>query len=297
MRITNVRLNEEMIEKLDRIASSMLISRSEVIRNAVGLYIKLIENLGVQLRTSAILLNEIKCRKIRGSVVLDLGNNTGITISSFSYGGVGEKPGDSVGAEYKTVGEIIARQALIEMLSKNITPYSLIVNFTCDMDSGIKMLRGITEIFQDWIDGDRIFVTGSEESIKTVQSGVSLSAVGVATIEDLGSRARSGEKIWLVGEPIMGEELLRKTSVISLSTVKELSDMRKDGRVGDIVPVRSDGVIRAVEYLADFSGNKVIYLNDEPADTGCPSTALVVSSDRDLDRIIREKVQLIGKLV
>ncbi len=298
MRITNVRLRDDMIEKLDRIASSMLISRSEVIRNAVGLYIKLIENLGNQLRTSTILLNEIRCRKIRGSIVLDLGNNTAITISSFSYGGAGEKSGDSIKAEYRTVGEIIARQALTEMLSRNITPHTLIANFTCEIESGMKILQGITETFNGWVDGDRIFVTGSEESIKTIQTGISLSAVGVASIEDLDSRAKSGERIWLIGEPILGEDLLKKSFPLSLKTIKRLSDMRKMGEVGDIITVRSDGVRRAIEYLADFSGNRVIYLTDDFPDTGCPSTALIASSKLDLQSLFNEEnVQLIGELV
>jgi len=298
MRITNVRLRDDMVEKLDRIASSMLISRSELIRNAVGLYIKLIENLGTQLRTSTILLNEIRCRKIRGSIVLDLGNNTAITISSFSYGGAGEKPGDSIRAEYRTVGEIIARQALTEMLSRNIAPHTLIANFTCDIESGMKMLQGIAGIFKGWVDGDRIFVTGSEESLETIQTGISLSAVGVASVEDLESRAKSGERLWLIGEPILGEDLLKKSFPLSLKTIKRLSDMRKMGEVGDIITVRSDGVRRAIEYLADFSGNRVIYLTDDFPDTGCPSTALIASSKLDLQSLFNdENVQLIGELV
>lgn len=292
MRITNVRLPEEMVEKLDRIASSMLMSRSEVIRHAISMYMILIEHLGEYVRPSTLLFRDLRVRKDRNSVIFDMGNNMAITIHSFSYGGIGEKELDSVKAGYDLVGEVISRQAIVEALSRNITPVSAIINFTCDLADGKKMLRPMYRNFEKvGVGGNRVYVTSSEELSGTVQSGVSLSLVGAGEPDFLENRAKSGDAVLYVGEPVHGMELVQSLEkIISIETIQKLAGYRREGIVNEIVPVKSDGLNGALSYLASSSGNQLVI--ERPVtgmEKGGPATSLLIScKEKYEDRIKRE---------
>src|SRR4030042_2080219 len=98
MEIINVRLPDKIISNIDKLAKKHNLTRSEVMRQALTIYLHLTENVGTMLRP---LVFQIKPAQItysrRGDVsILKIPTGHAIVVGSTSSGGIGPKQMDAV---------------------------------------------------------------------------------------------------------------------------------------------------------------------------------------------------------
>src|SRR4030067_2641913 len=115
MEIINVRLPDKLTSDIDRLAKKHDLTRSEVMRQALTIYLHLTENVGTMLRP---LVFQIKPAQItytrRGDVsILKIPTGHAIVAGSTSSGAVGSKEMDKVKGEGRGLGKFLARGALM----------------------------------------------------------------------------------------------------------------------------------------------------------------------------------------
>ena len=98
MRIINVRLPDKITSDLDKLAKKHSLSRSEVMRQALTIYLHLVENVGTMLRP---IVFQVKPAQIsytrRGDVsIIKIPTGHAIVSGSTSSGAVGPKQMDKV---------------------------------------------------------------------------------------------------------------------------------------------------------------------------------------------------------
>lgn len=101
LKVTNVRLSNKIITEIDTLAKKHGLSRSEVIRQSLVVYLHLVENVGTMLRPIAFRIKPVQIAYLRrGDVsILKIPTGHAIVIGSTSSGGVGPKPMDEVKVE------------------------------------------------------------------------------------------------------------------------------------------------------------------------------------------------------
>ncbi|WP_456329280.1 ribbon-helix-helix protein, CopG family [Archaeoglobus sp.] len=72
MKLVSLRLENELVEKLDEVARKTLQSRSEIIRSSIALYLSLLENIGFYFKPSLPIRNADVYEE-RNAVNIDLG--------------------------------------------------------------------------------------------------------------------------------------------------------------------------------------------------------------------------------
>jgi ribosomal protein S8 len=111
--IINVRLPDKVLEDVDRLAKKHSLTRSEVMRQALTIYLHLIENVGTMLRPIAFQVKPAQISYTRHGDVSILKMPTGhaIVTGSTSSGAVGPKEFDKVKVDGKFLGKFLARVA------------------------------------------------------------------------------------------------------------------------------------------------------------------------------------------
>src|SRR3972149_4912246 len=110
LKVINVRLSGKVVSDIDKLAAKHDLSRSEVIRQALVVYLHIIENVGTILRPITF---QVKPAKIdyarRGDVtILKVPTGHAIVVGSTSSGGVGPKTMDEIKVDGPTLGKFLA---------------------------------------------------------------------------------------------------------------------------------------------------------------------------------------------
>lgn len=269
MRIVNLRLDERIVERIDEISSKLLISRSEVIRQALTLYISLIENIGFYFKPS-VFSPKLDIYEERNSIHVDLGNNLSLSVFSVVYGGIGEKKGDWLKARIERVAEIMAYQIEVESICRFIEPLAVEVSTGNELDYGMRFYRKFRDVFRG-----RVVFADSEDIARTDQSFFSAVVIGVRDMR-VKNVPKRGDRLFLYGRVMSGEELL-KNDPPDISIFRELAEMVKDGMASSIMPVKGDGLRNACIYAASVAGGRLRMKVD--VDGGCPATAVIVTAE------------------
>src|SRR3972149_7676013 len=120
LKVTNVRLSNKVISDIDKLAKKHDLTRSEVIRQALVVYLHLVENVGTMLRpvTFRVKPVQIACLR-RGDVsVLNIPTGHSIIVGSTSSGAIGSKPKDELKVDNRVLGKFLARVALMDVIAK-----------------------------------------------------------------------------------------------------------------------------------------------------------------------------------
>lgn len=268
MRVVNLRLDESVIEKIDGISSRLLISRSEVIRQALTLYLSLIENIGFYFKPS-IFQPELEIYEERNSLSVDLGNNLSLTVFSIAYGGIGELESDWLRAKIPRVAEIMAHQVKVESLCRFTQPLAIQVSTGNNLDYSLRFYREFSKRLDS-----RVVLAESENIAETKQSFFSATVIGVRDMK-IKNVPRRGDRIFLYGKVASGRRILDE-ELPDLSEIKRLVDEVRDGKISSIFPVKGDGVHNTCLYAASIAGGRLRV--KERVDGGCPATAIIVTS-------------------
>ncbi len=268
MKIVNLRLNNELVERIDRIASKMLVSRSEVIRQALTLYLSLIDNLGYYFKPSVI-SPELEVYEERNSISLDLGNYLSLTIFSVVYGGIGEKKTDWLKAGLERVAEIMAWQIRVESLCRFMKPLAVKISTGNDLDYSVRFYRNFTRFFKG-----RAILAENEDIGRTDQS---FFVSTVAGLRDMRTKniPKRGDRIYLYGRIMSGDELLSE-DLPDIKVFEKLASMVSEGEVSSIFPVKGDGLKNACLYASSIAGGRLRMVRE--IDGSCPATAVIVTS-------------------
>jgi hypothetical protein len=214
-----------------------------------------------------------------------------IILSCDSTGGIGRKPGDSLQVDPFLVGRYGARVTLMEILSVGAHPLVLINTLCVEMHpTGQRIVEGIQKEA-----GDMAIITGSsEENMKTIQTGMGITAMGVAQSLKI-NMCRQGEYIAALGTPSVGTHVLAcEHEFLTLHDVKRL---RQVSYIGDIIPVGSQGIRRETYHL----GSIHFFENPLDMDTSCgPSTVVLVTLPAenidDLRSEVCQPLHIIGEI-
>jgi hypothetical protein len=309
MKVTNVRLSEKILSDSDRLAKKYGLNRSEVIRQALTMYLHLVENVGTMLRPIAF---QVKPAQIaytrRGDVaILKIPTGHAIVVGSTSTGAVGPKAMDKVKADGKTLGKFLARVALMDVAATGAYPILLSATLGVEKDpTGVEILAGIKrEASLLGLDTSQVLLENTEENFETVQTGVGLTVVGFANEEELRiGKTLPGDLLVAIGKPRVGGEVLvaeAKGEVADLRNVVWLSQKKY---VHDIAPVGTYGVAYEARMMAYAVGRQLKLAEKAPLDlekSAGPATVVLVTMDpakyEDLAALVGKPTGVIGEVL
>ncbi|AIY89208.1 ribbon-helix-helix domain-containing protein [Geoglobus acetivorans] len=268
MKVVNLRLDESIVDRLDEISSKLLISRSELIRQAITIYLSLIENIGFYFKPS-LLAPKLDVYAERNAISVDLGNNVSLAVFSVAYGGIGRKEGDWLRVDVERVAEIMAYQIEVESLCRFSKPLAILLFSGNELEYALEFYRSFRKKVRE-----RVVLTDSEDFAETVQSFFGAAVIGLRDMSVKNVPER-GDKIFLYGKILSGGELVGG-ELPDTALFRKLAELVSEGRANSIFPVKGDGVREACLYAASVAGGKLNIADTE--DRGCPATAVIVTA-------------------
>ncbi|RZN69195.1 MAG: CopG family transcriptional regulator [Candidatus Methanolliviera hydrocarbonicum] len=301
MQPLNVRVPEKIIERLDAISKRNGISRSEIIRSSLIVYLNLLENLGefVSLRDLKLFPRDIRSERFRDTSILHL-KDLCVVISSTSSGAIGSKDEDIIKIDERELGRIMARCAIIKIISLGAHPALLVSNLSVEYHPmGARIFEGI--FLEAKRAGVKDIVEGhTEENFKTQQTALSIVGVGITDEKNLKfGVSRRGDLIFVLGDPKVGYEVVG-SEMIGIEDVKRV---RKLHYVHDIIPVGRRGIKHQLYEFRGQFGHKIELNDDIGIDiekSAGPSTSILISLDKRYTEDFQRKIkrgELIGKIL
>jgi hypothetical protein len=192
--------------------------------------------------------------RVRDLVLMRAGA-VALVVACDSNASIGAKPADVLAQDPGETGYSAAKVPLMEVLAAGARPVLLVNNLCCEMEpSGRGLLEGIRRLLADA--GLDLVVTGSDETnMPTVQTGIGVTVLGVAAVDDLRcGRAQPGDVVWCVGEPRDGRRLPFVDGAAGLTGPREVRAALATPGVHEVLPVGSRGVRYEAVQLADAAG-------------------------------------------
>ena len=189
LKVTNVRISDKILADADKLAKKHGLNRSEIIRQALTVYLHLVENVGTMLRPIAF---QVKPSQIsymrRGDVsILKIPTGHAIVVGSTSSGGVGPKVMDTLKVQGRVVGKFLARVALMDVAATGAFPLLLSVTLGVEKEpTGREILEGIRgEAMILGLEPNQVLMENTEDNFATTQTGAGLTVVGFANEDEL----------------------------------------------------------------------------------------------------------------
>ncbi len=309
MDIVNVRLPDKVVSDLDKLAKKYSLSRSEVMRQALTVYLHLIENVGTMLRP---IVFQVKPAQItytrRGDVsILRVPTGHAIVAGSTSSGAVGPKIMDKVKVEGRVLGKFLARVALMDVTATGAFPLLLSVTLGVEKEpTGNEILEGIRrEARSIGLDPNQVLMENTEDNFETVQTGVGLTVVGFANEDELRlGKTSPGDLIIAIGKPKVGDEVISAEAKGEIADLKNVTQLSQKKYVHDIAPVGTLGIANEARMMAYGVGRQLKLAEVQGVDlnkSAGPATVVLVTIDRekldDLTALIRKPINVVGEIL
>jgi selenophosphate synthetase-related protein len=309
MDIINVRLPDKVVSDLDKLAKKHSLSRSEVMRQALTVYLHLIENVGTMLRP---IVFQVKPAQItytrRGDVsILKVPTGHAIVAGSTSSGAVGPKIMDKVKVEGRVLGKFLARVALMDVTATGAFPLLLSVTLGVEKEpTGNEILEGIRrEARSIGLDPNQVLMENTEDNFETVQTGAGLTVVGFANEDELRlGKTSPGDLIVAIGKPKVGDEVISAEAKGELADLKNVTQLSQKKYVHDIAPVGTLGIANEARMMAYGVGRQLKLVEVQGIDlnkSAGPATVVLVTVDRekleDLTALIRKPINVVGEIL
>jgi selenophosphate synthetase-related protein len=308
LKVTNVRLSDKILSDVDALAKKHGLNRSEVIRQALTVYLHLVENVGTMLRPIAF---QVKPAQIvysrRGDVtILKVPTGHAIVVGSTSSGAVGPKFMDKVKVEGRVLGKFLARVALMDVTATGAFPVMLSVTLGVEKEpTGREILDGIRrEADVLGLEANQVLMENTEENFETVQTGAGLTVVGFANDEDLRlGKTVPGDLLVAVGKPKVGSEVISAEGRGEIADLRNVTWLSQKKYVHDIVPVGTFGIASEARMMAYAVGRQLKLVEKTPVDlekSAGPATVVLVTMDADrfeeMASVIRKPTAIIGEI-
>jgi hypothetical protein len=309
LNVINVRLPEKVVNNLDTLAKRHDLTRSEVIRQALIVYMHFVENVGTLLRPTVFQVKPAQIGYItRGDVsVMTLPTGHSIVVGSSSSGGVGPKQQDSLKIGGKVVGKFLARVACMDVAATGAFPISVSVTLSVEKDpTGNEVIQGInSEIRTLGLEPNQVLKANTEDNFETTQTGAGITVVGLANENDLRiAKTRPNDLIVAIGEPKVGNEVIPAEARNEIANLNDVSALARKDFVHDIVPVGSFGIINEAQTLAYSIGRQLrIYENTglDLTKSAGPATVVLATLDKEklgeLEYFIHKPINVVGEIL
>ena len=309
MEIINVRLPDKIVFDLDTLAKKHNLTRSEVMRQALTLYLHLIENVGVMLRP---IIFEVKPAQIsytrRGDVsILKVPTGHAIVAGSTSSGAVGPKIMDKIKVEGRILGKFLARVALMDVIATGAFPLLLSVTLGVEKEpTGNEILEGIRrETRNAGLDPNQVIMENTEDNFETVQTGAGLTVIGFANEDELRlGKTKPGDLVAAIGKPKVGDEVILAEAKGEIADLKNINQLVQKKYVHDIAPVGTFGIANEAKMMAYGVGRQLKLAEVSGLDfdkSAGPATVVLVTVDKekleDLISLIRKPVNVVGEIL
>ena len=309
MDVVNVRLPSKVVKDLEKLAKRHDLSRSEVIRQALIVYIHFVENVGTLLRPTVFRVKPAQISYVtRGDVsIMKLPTGHAIVVGSSSSGGVGPKPMDNLKIGGSVVGKFLARVAIMDVAATGAFPISVSVTLGVEKEpTGNEIIEGIRkEIKELGLEPNQVMKENTEENFETIQTGAGITVVGLANEDELRlGKTVPGDLIVAIGRPKVGDEVIPAEARGESANLKNVTSLTRKAFVHDIVPVGSFGIIQEAQMLAYSIGRqlKIQELTELDLNKSAgPATVVLATIDKEkldeLSYFIRKPINVIGEIM
>ena len=309
MEIINVRLPDKVTSELDKLSKKHNLTRSEIIRQALTIYLHLTENVGTMLRP---IVFQVKPAQIsytrRGDVsILKIPTGHAIVIGSTSTGAVGPKELDKVKVNGATLGKFLGRVALMDVTATGAFPLMLSVTLGVEKDpTGNSILEGIRrETRSIGLDPNQVIMENTEDNFETMQTGAGLTVVGFANENELRlGKTCPGDLIVAIGKPKVGEEVISAEVKGEIADLKNVTQLSQKKYVHDISPVGGFGIASEARMMAYGVGRQLKLAEVQGLDlnkSAGPATVILVTIDKDkleeLTDLIPKPIKVVGEII
>jgi hypothetical protein len=308
----NIRLPKVKLQKIDELATKNGITRSEVIRQALTIYLQILENIGgfIDTRSLKIFPDQIYTSKLGDLIIMKLKNGQAIIMANTSSGGIGPKQEDVVKLNGKVLGRLMARTVLIKVLSSGALPIALIANLSVEfIPTGSTIFQGIREEAYK-VKAMEILNGHTEENITTKQTGIGVTVLGISNEKELKmGRSVKNDLIVALGEPKVGYEVINalngsaNNSIIMVEDVLKLSQM---AFVHEIIPVGHGGIKEGLKMMHNIEGYRYKIeecLEVDIEKSAGPSTVVLVTLDEKekgiekVKKTIKKPFHVVGRII
>ncbi len=309
MEIVNVRLPDKLTSDIDKLAKKHNLTRSEVMRQALTMYLHLVDNVGTMLRP---IVFQVKPAQItytrRGDVsILKVPTGHAIVAGSTSSGAVGPKIMDKVKVDGNVLGKFLARVALMDVIATGAFPLLLSVTLGVEKDpTGNQIVEGIKrEARNIGLDPNQVIMENTEDNFETVQTGAGLTVVGFANEEELRiGKTNPGDLIIAIGKPKVGDEVILAETKGEIADLKNIIQLSQKKYVHDIAPVGTFGIADVARMMAFGVGRQLKLAEVKTLDlnkSAGPATVVLVTVDKDkleeVISLINKPVNVIGEIL
>jgi hypothetical protein len=309
LEIINVRLPDKVISDVDKLAKKHELTRSEVMRQALTIYLHLTENVGTMLRP---IVFQVKPAQIaytrRGDVsILKMPTGHAIVAGSTSIGAVGPKANDKVKVDGRLLGKFLARIALMDVTSTGAFPLLLSVTLGVEKNpTGNEIIEGIKrEARSIGLDPNQMLMEKTEENFQTSQTGAGLTVVGLANEDELRiGKTVPGDLVVAIGRPKVGEEVIAAEARGEIADLKNVAQLSQRKYVHDIVAVGDFGIASEAKMMAYGVGRQLKLADATGVDlnkSAGPATVVLATLDRerleDLKALIPKPINVVGEIL
>ncbi len=309
MEVINVRLPEKLSKEIDKLAKKHELTRSEVMRQALTIYLHLTENVGTMLRPIVFQVKPAQLSYMRRGDVSIIKMPTGhaIVAGSTSSGAVGPKEFDKVKVDGKILGKFLARVALMDVVATGAFPLLLSLTLGVEKEpTGNQIIEGINrEARTLGLDPNQVLMENTEDNFQAVQTGAGLTVVGLANEDELRlGMTLPGDFIVAIGRPKVGNEVIAAEARGEIADLKNVAQLTQRKYVHDIAPVGSFGIASEAKMMAYGVGRQVKLFEVAGLDlnkTAGPATVVLATIDRerweDLTALIPKPINIIGEIL
>jgi hypothetical protein len=307
--IVNVRLPDKVVSDIDKLAKKHDLSRSEVMRQALTVYLHLVDNVGTMLRP---IVFQVKPAQItytrRGDVsIMKVPTGHAIVAGSTSSGAVGPKEEDKVKVDGHVLGKFLARVSLMDVIATGAFPVLLSATLGVEKEpTGNDILEGIRrEARGIGLDPNQVIMENTEDNFETVQTGAGLTVIGFANEEELRlGKTNPGDLIVAIGKPKVGDEVILAEAKGEIADLKNVIQLSQRKYVHDIAAVGTFGIADEARMLAYAVGRQLKLAEVKDLDlnkSAGPATVVLVTVDKerleDLAALISKPVNVVGEII
>lgn len=220
--------------------------------------------------------------RYRDLTLVPLSGDKWMVFACDTTAGIGAKPYDSLSVDPEWVGRMCMRVPLMELLCLGVEPTISFHLFSTEMTpTGQALLAGIQAELA-LANCHQVLQNGStEENMVTQSTALGLVVAGqAATDQLLWKQARPGDRVYLLGHPYVGSDVLTHyNALIDYSLVRHLRPLPF---VHELVPIGSKGAMDEARQTAAV--NHLTFLADSREQTASapvyqsagPATAILV---------------------
>jgi hypothetical protein len=309
LRVTNIRLPNEVLTDIDKLAEKHGINRSEVVRQALTVYLHLVENVGTMLRPAAFRIKPVQIAYLRrGDVsILNIPSGHSIVVGSTSSGSIGAKAMDKLKVDNRVLGKFLARVALMDVIATGAFPIMISVTLGVEKDpTGNDILEGVkNEARIIGLDPNQAVMENTEENFEVTQTGAGLTVIGFANEDELRlGKTKPGDLVVAIGKPKVGAEVLSAEAKGEIVDLKNVITLAQQKFVHDIAPVGTYGIAHEARMMAYSVGRQIKLVEPEPLDldkSAGPATVALVSLNPEklgeLELLIRKPIAKIAAIL